>query len=70
MTPILTIIAGSSAWLTVMAFAWSFVHGAQKLRRQEVAAMMSRDPDTAGHDSGQAAVTSKAPEAEQLRAAA
>jgi hypothetical protein len=70
MTPILTIIIGFAAWLTGMAFAWAFVHGAQKLRRQEVAAMMSRGPDKAGHDSGQSAVSSITPEAEQLRAVA
>ena len=70
MTPTLTIIISAAAWLTGMFFAWAFVHGAQILRRQEVAAIMSRDPATAGHDTAQSAVTSIAPEPEQLPAAA
>lgn len=66
MTPTLTIIVGSAAWLTGMVFAWAFVHGAQILRREE-AAQMARE---AVAPEELAAIQPMAPETARLPAAA
>lgn len=52
-----TIIA---AWLVALFFAWAFVHGAQILRRREIAGLVAAEQERALDEP--AAVTSIAPE--------
>ncbi|WP_422759115.1 hypothetical protein [Paenarthrobacter sp. C1] len=45
MNPILVTITCVAAWLIAVFFALAFVHGAQILRRQEVAALAAAPQD-------------------------
>jgi hypothetical protein len=43
------IILGSIVWLAGMFFAWALVHGAEKLRRQNEATVVTFERPAGGH---------------------
>jgi hypothetical protein len=61
MTPVLVTAAIATVWLIGIFFAWAFVHGAQKLRREEAAHLISQDPNRLATEDNTASVVSIAP---------
>ncbi|MBG0738722.1 hypothetical protein IV500_04725 [Paeniglutamicibacter antarcticus] len=76
MTTFLIVISVLIAWLVGAFFVWALIHGAQILRRQEVAALIAAEQEHAGRDEADSAdatdatVISIIPDDAQLQSAA
>jgi hypothetical protein len=71
MNPIIAFVTFIVAWLIAIFFAWALVHGAQLLRRQEVAVLIAAEQQKSQEqESRTATVTAISQEAAQLPAAA
>jgi UPF0716 family protein affecting phage T7 exclusion len=71
MTPLFSLITFGVAWLLAMVFAWAIVHGAQILRRQEVAGLIAAEQEKSQEQQSRTAtVTVISPEAVELPSAA
>lgn len=71
MNPIFALVTFIVAWLVAIFFAWAFVHGAQILRRQEMAGLITAEQEKSQEqESRTATVTVISPESAELPAAA